>query len=95
LQEGFPNTQRKERAVTHKGHVKNGMVVLDEPVKLPEGQRVSVRVMRGGGKRARKKNALPTLYEQLKPVIGIAKGLPSDLAENHDHYLHGRSKVSK
>jgi hypothetical protein len=25
-------------------------------------------------------------------VIGIAKGLPADLAENHDHYLHGRPK---
>ena len=34
----------------------------------------------------------PTLYERLKPVIGIAKGLPPDLARNHDHYLYGGPK---
>ena len=31
----------------------------------------------------------PTLYEQLKPVIGKAEGLPPDAAEMHDHYLYG------
>jgi len=25
-------------------------------------------------------------------VAGTAEGLPSDLAENHDHYLYGASK---
>jgi hypothetical protein len=23
---------------------------------------------------------------------GVAEGLPADMAENHDHYLHGVSK---
>jgi membrane-associated phospholipid phosphatase len=32
------------------------------------------------------------LAERLKPVIGIAEGLPADLAEHHDQYLHGRRK---
>ena len=28
--------------MTYRGHVKNGVVVLDEPVKLPEGAEVKV-----------------------------------------------------
>ncbi|MBW3540695.1 MAG: MATE family efflux transporter [Planctomycetes bacterium] len=33
-----------------------------------------------------------TLYDRIEAVVGIARGLPSDLAENHDHYLHGQPK---
>jgi len=33
-----------------------------------------------------------SLYDRLKPIIGAAKGLPSDLARNHDHYLYGTPK---
>jgi predicted DNA-binding antitoxin AbrB/MazE fold protein len=34
----------------------------------------------------------PTLAERLKSVIGVVRGLPPDLAEQHDHYPHGRPK---
>ena len=27
--------------------------------------------------------------EALQELAGTAEGLPSDLAQNHDHYLHG------
>ena len=37
-------------------------------------------------------DASETLYDRLKAADGIAKGLPSDFAENHDHYIHGRPK---
>ena len=30
-----------------------------------------------------------TLRELLLSYAGRAKGLPSDLARNHDHYIHG------
>jgi len=30
--------------------------------------------------------------EALLEVAGTAQGLPSDLAQNHDHYLHGTSR---
>jgi len=33
-----------------------------------------------------------SLYERLKPVIGMAKGLPPDAAQNVDHYLYGHPK---
>ncbi len=28
----------------------------------------------------------------LKQFAGAVRGLPSDMARNHDHYLHGRPK---
>lgn len=29
---------------------------------------------------------------RLKQFVGAVRGLPSDMARNHDHYLHGRQK---
>jgi len=75
--------------MTLRGHVENGVVVLDEPADLRDGDEVSVLLARRAG--ASEEEA-PTLYDQFKDVIGIAEGLPSDLAENHDHYLHGHPK---
>jgi len=73
------------------GYVRNGAVVLDGPVALPEGAEVRVALLDYPGTES-DDGLIPSLYEQLKPVIGIAKGLPPDLAENHDHYLHGLPK---
>ena len=70
--------------MTYTGHVKNGVVVLDDPVTLPEGLAVRVEPAETGKPR--------TLADRLRDVIGVSKGLPSDLARNHDHYLHGSPK---
>jgi hypothetical protein len=41
-----------------------------------------------------KKQAQPlTIWEKLRRWGGRCKGLPPDLAERHDFYLHGRSDV--
>ena len=70
--------------MTYTGHVKNGVVVLDEPVALPEGIEVRVEPV-GTGERK-------SLADRLRGVIGVSEGLPSDMARNHDHYLHGGAK---
>ena len=36
--------------------------------------------------------AAHTDRRRLKQFAGAARGLPSDIARNHDHYLHGRPK---
>ena len=82
--EARATSRTKENAMTYRGHVKKGVVVLDEPVKLPEGAAVRVELAAPDDER--------TLAERLKDVIGIVKGLPSDLARNHDHYAHGKPK---
>jgi hypothetical protein len=80
--------------MTYRGQVKNGVIRLDPKVKLPNGTTVSVRLLKSSPKRTRPrpKKQPPSLYEMLKPFIGIADGLPSDMARNHDHYLHGTPK---
>ena len=75
--------------MTYRGHVQNGVVVLDGPAELPEGAEVEVSLA-GGVDAASDDSSVPTLYERLKPIIGIAEGLPADFAANHDLYAHGR-----
>lgn len=70
--------------MTLEGTVKNGVVVLDLPTQLPDGTRVELVV--------KKKDAPTTLGQRLLALAGIAKGLPSDMAEQHDHYIHGTPK---
>jgi hypothetical protein len=77
--------------MSYRGHVENGVVVLDDPGFLPEGTVVEVDPVESTDGESTEKE-VPSLYESLKPVIGMAKGLPPDLAENHDHYIHGRPK---
>ena len=67
--------------MTLHGTLNNGIVVLDEPPPWPEGTRVEVIVQTGEKK--------PTLAEKLLSHAGTVPDLPSDMAEQHDHYIHG------
>ena len=70
--------------MTFKGHIKNGTVVLDEAVTLPDGAAVTVDVIP-------LQPPVP-LAELLKGVIGKATGLPSDASSQKRHYLYGHPK---
>jgi len=61
------------------GTVRNGVIVVETDVPLPDGTRVKVLLDSG-----------TTLA--LQKFKGCAQGLPADLAENHDHYLYGTPK---
>ena len=39
----------------------------------------------------RVRNQTPVV-QKLRSLAGTARGLPSDLSVNHDHYLHGTAK---
>lgn len=72
--------------MTIRGHIHNGIVVLDEPVTLPEGAKVEINVVLS-------EQAAPAKPCRLIDLAGIIEsGLPTDLALNHDHYLHGQPK---
>ena len=66
------------------GTVINGVIVLDDE-KLAEGTRVQIVVTSAAAKR-------PTLSERLLKHAGTVPDLPSDMAEQHDHYIHGTLK---
>lgn len=75
--------------MTYQGKVVNGVVVLENGAELPDG--TVVRVEPVDEKRESSKGS--TLGERLLRHAGAAgDGLPTDLARNHDHYLHGRDK---
>lgn len=93
-----------------RGHIKDGRVVTDEAVDLPNGTKVNIEPRARTAKRVSKKRSPATtskrakpkarkrvakkksLYDALKPFIGIATDLPPDAALNHDHYLYGAPK---
>ncbi|HEY3324879.1 MAG TPA: hypothetical protein VGP72_30785 [Planctomycetota bacterium] len=69
--------------MTYRGKVTHGVVVLEDPKALPEGSLVNVEPVGAGAQPAE------DLCAMLLRHAGKGKGLPSDLARNHDHYLHG------
>jgi hypothetical protein len=78
--------------MVYRGHVKGGLVVLDNPSDLPEGAEVRVQLV-SPREAARERSGSRTLYDRLEGVVGSAKGLPPDASENVDHYLYGHPKV--
>ncbi len=66
------------------GTVRNGVVVLDTGSTLPEGARVEVVLHR--------ENAPPGVGKRLLKHAGTVSDLPSDMADQHDHYIHGTPK---
>lgn len=77
--------------MVYRGHVKNGVVVLDEPCALADGVQVQVTIVQPPAADA-DEPSMPSLYERLQPIIGAVEGLPPDLSVNHDHYLYGTPK---
>lgn len=71
---------------TYTGEIRDGVVVFEgAPPPIAEGTKVRVEPVEVSPQSR-------TLAERLSSVIGRAKGLPPDLAEQHDHYLHGQPK---
>ena len=77
------------------GTIVNGRVEFDESAHLPEGARVRVELLpesSASKKTAPDGSASSPLAQRLLALAGRAKGLPSDMARNHDHYIHGTRK---
>ena len=69
--------------MTYRGRVKNGVVVLEGAVSLSEGTIVRVEPIEDA-----ESGADGSVYDRLARMAGRVKGLPHDLARQHDHYLH-------
>ena len=68
--------------MTYKAHIKNGAIVLDEPMHLPEGTVLQIQPV----------EPAVTLGDLLQDVAGKGKNLPADGSSQHDHYIYGTSK---
>ena len=77
------------------GVIVNGRVEFDAPADLPEGTRVRVEpvaVEPPTGEKPPEGKPLSSLAQRMLALAGKAKGLPPDMAENHNHYIHGTRK---
>jgi hypothetical protein len=70
--------------MTYIGKISHGTVLLPSGAALPDGTEVEVQPVEKGAKLS--------LGERLKSFIGMADDLPSDLAQNLDHYLHQQTR---
>ena len=68
--------------MTYKAHIKNGVAVLDDDIKLRDGTQVLVQPV----------EPATTLAELLRDVTGKGKDLPRDGSIQHDHYIYGTPK---
>lgn len=68
--------------MTYRGKVRDGVVILEQGGPLPEGTEVRVEPIDDADGTAGLRDALLNL-------AGTLDGLPADMAENHDHYIHG------
>jgi len=65
-------------------HFDGKVIIPDEPVQLPIGQRLHVRVeLAEDG---------PARFADLLRFTAELEGAPTDLAAQHDHYLYGSPK---
>ena len=74
------------------GHIKNGAIILDCPVNLPEGAAVQVHVMPAPPAPSVVADEGPSLLDRLRPIVGQVEDLPADASLNIDHYLYGHPK---
>jgi hypothetical protein len=67
--------------------VENNTIRLPEGSHLPDGTRVVIEAAssHAEGNESR-------LGRKLKRFMGVANDVPSDLARNLDHYVHGQAK---
>lgn len=67
-----------------KGKVKNGVVVLPRNAKLADGTKVEVRPI--------DEPKSDDFTDMLLRIAKKVRGLPRDLAAQHNHYLYGTPK---
>jgi hypothetical protein len=74
----------------YSGQVRGGVVVFENGTP-PEGAKVRVAVLAPeiGADAAQRDEGT---WSKLLEVAGTVEGLPPDMAEQHDHYIHGTPK---
>ena len=73
-------------------HTDGKVIVPDEPVDLPKGQRLRVTIEPLGEEDATQSQMPDWVQSALELSKQMPDDLPEDLAEQHDHYIHGTPK---
>ena len=82
--------------MTYRGVVKKGVIILSGDVDLPDGTKVSAVVSPRADPTGTNSRSGATIGEKLAQFARKTEtqpcNLPKDMADNHDHYLHGTPK---
>lgn len=78
--------------MNYRGKVKNGVVVLDGAMALPEGTEVTVEPVKPKPKRTKNAKQPKKYRQRLMKFAGRAEDLPPDASTNLEHYLYGHPK---
>lgn len=78
--------------MTYRGTVKSGVVVLPDDVSLPEGADVVVTLPEAEPDQSGEPSIWTKLSDLGQWAEALPTDLPTDLAANHDHHLHGLPK---
>jgi len=73
-------------------HSDGKVLVPDEPVQLPMGHRLFVTVETAESGRQEQATEPRWFQKALELSRRMPPDLPEDLAEQHDHYIHGTPK---
>ena len=80
--------------MTYRGIAQGGVIILDDNATLPDGTEVHVAPVPGAPLGQPSSTIWNKLAELGRWSETQSTDLPSDLAANHDHYLHGLPKSS-
>ncbi len=75
--------------MSYRGRVRNGVVEFEDGPVPPDGTAVRIEPIDASDQAT---DAAEEYVRTMMEIAGTARGLPADLARNHDHYLHGRPK---
>ena len=75
--------------MTFRGKVQGKVVIPEEGATLEDGAEVLIETAPAPEPET---GPQTTLGQRLLKYAGAAEGLPSDMARNHDHYIHGTPK---
>lgn len=79
--------------MTYRAIVSNGMIILPQGAELPSGTEVLISPVKSDAP-AKGVSIWEKLQQAAATSAALPTSLPDDLAENHDHYLHGQAKRS-
>jgi hypothetical protein len=74
----------KDDAMVYRGHIENGVVLVDDAASLPDGARVEIRVL------AEPDGTSAPPERPWMRFSGMIKDLPADASETIDQVLYGR-----
>ena len=83
--------------MTYRARMENGNVVFEGGIKPVEGAELRIEEVPAADPEATQpppptEPPKETLGQRLMKLSGLVKGLPTDAAKNHDHYLYGTPK---